>query len=388
MRKLVSSAREPSRDGLWPNPTHLSLIKAALWQGEGALAAWSEWRSAVDLSQPLDPITLCLLPLLYWNMHAHGEAGGEMLRLKGLYRHAWYTNNQLLHDLYPLLRDLHRAGFRLLFLKGVPLAQLYYQRLGARPMNDIDFLVPLDQVEDVLAFMDARGHVRDWPQPHGGTEYRHAMPYRVGSYEIDIHRHLLRDCADPRLTERIWAEAESFSLDGLGVLAPAPTDMLFHQIMHGLRWNEVPSLRWIPDAWTIIQRRARDIDWRRLTQLCKEFAFCRRARLALEFLREELRADVPRWVLESLSAEGPSLVEWMEATYILHDHSLMYRHPAGKLWITFCDYQSCGRRRRHVPRVLGFSHFVRDRWGAAGRLELAKSVVTGSLRRLLDRPSG
>jgi hypothetical protein len=381
----VNSAREPSGDGIWPNPTHLSLIKAALWQGESALAAWSEWRSAVDLSQELDPITLRLLPLLYWNMHAHGQTGREMLRLKGLYRHAWYTNNQLLHDLYPLLRDMQRGGFRLLFLKGVPLAQLYYQRLGVRPMSDIDLLVPAHQFEGVLAFLDARGHVRDWLQRHAVIEHLNALPYQVGPYVIDIHRHLLHDCSDPRLTERVWAEAESFSLDGLEVLAPAPTDMLFHQIIHGLRWNEVPSLRWIPDAWTIIQRRAQDIDWCRLVQLCKEFAFCRRTHLALEFLREELRANVPGWVLESLSAVRPSLVESMEATYILHDHRLMYFHPAGKLWITFCDYQSWGRRRQHVPRVLGFSHFVRDRWGAAGRLDLAKSVVTGSLRRLRDR---
>lgn len=369
-------------DGLWPSADQLNLLKAALWQGQDALDAWLAWLAAVDLDGPLDSGTFRLLPLLYCNLHAQGVPAGEISRLKGLYRNAWYLNNRVLHGVRQLLADLRDAGFRVMFLKGIHLAGTYYPKLGARPMNDADIMVPPEQAAAVLAWMDGRGYARHWTQLQGGTEYRHSMPYRIGEQEIDIHWHLLRDCQDPALTRLLWAQARPHDHDGIAGWGLSPADLLFHQLLHGLRWNEEPSIRWVPDAWMILRRHHDDMDWARLVQLCRRLAYCERACLALRFLRDTLRAEVPDHVLSALSRGGGTLVERMERTYVLRDHRAMYDHPLGKLWITFADYQALGSRRTMLPRLRGFSRFAVIRWRVSGRREIMHALVHGSLRRL------
>ena len=369
-------------DGLWPSPDQLNLLKAALWQGQDALDAWLAWRGAVDLDGPLNSGTFRLLPLLYCNLHAQGVPAGEISRLKGLYRNAWYLNNRVLHGVRPLLADLRDAGFRVMFLKGIHLARAYYPKLGARPMNDVDIMVPAEQAAAVLSWMDGRGYARHWTQLQGGTEYRHSMEYQIGEQEIDIHWHLLRDCQDPALTRQLWAQARPHDHDGIAGWGLSPADLLFHQLVHGLRWNEEPSIRWVPDAWMILRRHHDDMDWARLVGLCRRLAYCERASLALRFLRDTLRAEVPDHVLSALSRGGGTLVERMERTYVLRDHRAMYDHPLGKLWITFVDYQALGSRRKMLPRLRGFSRFAVIRWHVSGRREIMRALVRGSLRRL------
>ena len=60
-----------SRSGCWPSLQQLLLLRAALWQGAAALAAWSEWADSADLDR-IDNGSQRLLPLVYANLHALG----------------------------------------------------------------------------------------------------------------------------------------------------------------------------------------------------------------------------------------------------------------------------------------------------------------------------
>ncbi len=52
---------------LWPEGTHLALLRAALLDGEAAAAAFREWRENIVFDD-LDGGSFRLLPLLRWNL--------------------------------------------------------------------------------------------------------------------------------------------------------------------------------------------------------------------------------------------------------------------------------------------------------------------------------
>lgn len=343
------------------------------------------WRQCTDLSGPVDPITNRLLPLLYCNMHTLGYQGSEMPHLKGLYRNAWYRNNLLFRGLAPLLDELSGAGFRLLFLKGLPLAQSYYSRPASRPMSDIDIMIPADQATTIVDYMDGRGYERHASLTQGGIVHRHSISYLHEDHELDIHWLLLRDCGDPKLAHDMWSKAVPFDCRGLHAWTTAPADTLFHLISHGLRWNPEPSIRWIPDAWMVINNHDSDLDWSRILYLCQQYAFSERIHSGLAFLQEELAAPVPGFLLDALKASRTTLVERMERTYIFKENVSLYAHPLGKVWMTFVDYQSSGERRKYLPRVLGISDFISVRWGTGNRRTLIKSTLSGIWRRIKNR---
>jgi hypothetical protein len=88
--------------GVWPTAEQELLLRAALWSGERAIAAWLEWASRVDVVNDLvDEGSFRLLPLVYRNLDRVGLAGPSMSRLKGVYRHSWAKGPAILtisHD--------------------------------------------------------------------------------------------------------------------------------------------------------------------------------------------------------------------------------------------------------------------------------------------------
>ncbi len=79
----------------WPQ---YLLLTASLRENDAALNAWHEWRSIVDL-QTVDRGSTRLLPLLWHNLVAMGVDDPLMPRLRGIYRHTWFSNQARLAKL-------------------------------------------------------------------------------------------------------------------------------------------------------------------------------------------------------------------------------------------------------------------------------------------------
>ena len=126
--------------GCWPAPDQVLLLRAALEQGDEALAAWRAWRQIVEFDR-IDSGSQKLLPLVYANLSAMGVKDSIPGRLKGHYRLAWYKNQMLFRQVAAVLLAFEEAGLEALVLKGVALALQYYQDAGQRPMLDFDILV-------------------------------------------------------------------------------------------------------------------------------------------------------------------------------------------------------------------------------------------------------
>ena len=148
-----------------------ALIRAALFDGEDALAAWREWRAVADLDD-LDAASDRLLPLLYRNLVRFGVDDPWLGRLRGIYRFHWVRNQVLKQSGASALVTLAEAGIDTVVLKGAALGELHYRGVGLRPMNDVDILVPRARALDAMNALQEAGYTPDMPKPQARLAVR------------------------------------------------------------------------------------------------------------------------------------------------------------------------------------------------------------------------
>jgi hypothetical protein len=383
MSRARSAATDFSLAGLWPSPKQALVLRAALLDGEAALSAFRDWVGRIDLAGDFDLATFGLLPLLYDNLRKMGVAHPLMGRLKGAYRLAWYRNHKLFDDLQPALTSLSAAGVRTMLLKGAPLVFTVYRNHALRPMADIDVLVPAAHLPRAIEVLRGEG----W-RPYGPTSaaffrYRHALcMIDAAEREIDVHWHPLFELSGPGEDDFLWSTARPFDFNGVIMLAPDPTRHLIVTILHGLRWNPAPPIRWIPDAMALLRRAAGEMAWDEVIAFGRARQLSYRLHLGLSYLRQRFEAPIPDSVLSELRRPGLSMLERIENSVVLRDRRPLHARPVGDLWINFADYCRYARDARPWEFAVGFTHFLRFRWKLRGRREIPGVIWRGIVKRL------
>ncbi len=253
-------------ENCWPSREQGLLLRAGLLKNRQALEAWQEWRSIIDIDDHLDDGSYRLLPLLYQNLKNHGVEDPFMNRLKGIYRLTWYKNQMLFHRNARLLNALRNSGIETLVLKGGALVPLYYKDYGIRPMADFDVLVHTDKVLQSIDLLEKSGWIpKDFKpsEKYISQRYSHGFIDDEGK-EFDLHWHVLSECCSPDSDDDFWEGAISTEINGVSAYALNPTDQLLHVCVHGMKWDVVPTIRWISDAMIILNNTQIDIDWDRL----------------------------------------------------------------------------------------------------------------------------
>ncbi len=272
MAPPVSTYSDPKT---WqPNDEQRALLAAALFEDARAVTAWARWTHGRSPEAPLDAGSERLLPLVANNLAKLGVREdvfllrGREQRLRGRFKGVLKV-----HDAGRWVRELAALGVPTLALKGLALAIRYYKDFGLRPMEDIDLLVRAEHVPTALGYLAAQGFAPTealpaacWPptttSPNLGTA---AVTHGCGfidaaEHQLDLHWSALSThCADGA-DARFWAHAQPLPLAGATGLSLAPPHELVHVLTHGLRWNEVPSIRWIPDAAMILLTTP-DFEW-------------------------------------------------------------------------------------------------------------------------------
>lgn len=369
--------------GLWPSPEQKLLLRAALLDGEPALAAFRAWRAGLDLAGAFERETLRLLPLAYDNLARLGCRDPLMGRLKGVYRRAWCENQRLLAKLRPVLAALHGAGIEVALLKGAALVPDYYRSPGLRPMVDLDLAVRRAALDRARAILTRSGWRCDAPPGADDLDYRHALWFEDDEHsELDLHYHFLRDCLDADADAAFWGATEEIAWEGLPVRRLQPTALLFHTIVHGVRWNPETPVRWMADAITVVRARPAEIDWDRLVALAAARGTLHRVALGLGYLADELALPVPPRVLARLRGHRPTLLERIESSVVLADPSRLQRHVVGAQWAILADYCRAAHSQGAAHFVAGYPHYLRYRWGLRGRAEIPAAIARGVLKRL------
>ncbi|MDD5125258.1 nucleotidyltransferase family protein [Methylovulum sp.] len=369
---------------LWPATEQHVLLQAALLDGKQALDAFAQWRAKVDWEDELGYPTLRLLPLVYHNLLRLQLDDPLMGRLKGVYRRFWCENQTLFFLIAAFIKHLQENGVDVLLLKGAPLVLGYYKNHALRPMSDIDLAVRPEQLPRALALL----RELDWdagpmPSPED-LRYQHAVGcLRDFEEPLDVHFHIARDCMNSMADDWFWADIEPMDFQGIPVWQLAPTAMLFHTIIHGVRWNEETPVRWIPDAIMVLRQRGDEVDWPKLLAFADSQRLTHRLALGVGYLSTEFGLELPETVTAHLRAyRSGGLRERIENTIVLGARSRWYTHPLTKQWVFFAEYCGLTEMDRPWAFLIGFSHYLRYRWGLRGRLEILPTIARGLWRRI------
>ena len=372
---------------LWPNPQQETVLQVVAGPPDRAAASFIAWAEALDLEGPFDYGVFRLLPLVFFRMHALGVKHPLMPRLRGIYRKSWYEMEVLTHRFAPVVAALQAGGIDTLLLKGAALQSGYYRNQAVRPMHDLDVLVHPRHRAAAVAVLEGLGWARDPTAKDWDFEYRHSMLFRgADNLQLDLHWHLMREACDAAATEAFWSRARPLAWCGLPALQLGATDMLLHTVIHGVRANQEPPLRWIADAITILGNTDQPVDWPLLLAQADHLRLNARLALGLAYLAEHFAAPIPATVLASLRARRPSWVERVENSVHLHDSQALYDSRALKSWVAFADYVRVGDTHHPLRFAAGFTRYLPYRLGARGRIDLLATSLRGLSRHLARRP--
>ncbi len=289
------------------------ILKAALMKGDAAVKAWQNYAHTADLEGHPDNGSFRTMPLLFSNLQQLRVKHPFMHRLKGIYRQSWYLNQRLFHDMSNVLQSLHKAEIKTMLLKGAALSILHYKNYGVRPMADIDVLVHTSQASSAIAVLQKTGWTPVPALRDGDLTYRHSKQFiDHDGKEFDLHWHLLFDSCGKDADSDFWDKAVPVTFANVPTLALNPTDMLLHIIVHGVKWNSEPPIRWIADSMTILNSPDTDIDWTRLMDQSRKHGVVLHIKTALLYLQSTYHASIPQSVIDSFQTIPVSRFEQIE----------------------------------------------------------------------------
>lgn len=345
-----------------PTEAQSLVLHAALDERAGAVAAWERWRAAVEFDD-VDHGSMRLMPLVYRHLGAEAFDAEVAGRLKGLYRRAWSQNQLLFRRAAEAVAALKARGIETLVTKGASLALLAYGDIGARPMDDVDVLVPIGRTEDAIEALREAGWEADHEDPLAWAEVHHSLGFAgPGGGNVDLHWFSLWQ---PARDDELWAASVPLELSGVATRAPCAADQLLLACVHGTPWSPLPPFRWVADAIVTMRAAGAEFDWDRVAAEAERRRLTVATGAALAYLCDELSAPVPAETLERLAAAPASRHERAAFAAACRPDS-----PARTLRMAWDRYRRLRDLDTGSPRPRGFASFARRFWGLESAWQL------------------
>lgn len=346
-------------------PEQELVLRASLLERNDAISAWERWESTTDLEGYHNDV-FRLLPLLYHNLKKHNLKHPFMKRLKGVYKMFWYQNKQLLHENTIILRELKKSGIDTLVFKGAPLAILHYKNIALRPMNDVDVLVKKKDVHKSIDFFTKRGWIpqlmpiKDYLKYHNGVGFAD----RDGN-EFDIHWHPLVESIWEEDHNDFWDNSVPLTINGFETRAFSATDLLLHTIIHGIKWNLEPPVRWIADSYYLINYSGDQIDWDRFIYLAKKYNLGLKIKKSIGYLSDVFQVKIPESTVSRINEINISKIDRIEFEYILEDPEKTHKNKfIGNLVYHTIGFREIIGKKPSINKILMFPDYLRYRYGS------------------------
>jgi hypothetical protein len=338
-----------------PTQAQSLVLHAALDERADAVAAWERWRAAVDFDD-VDHGSMRLLPLVYRHLGADAFDAEVAGRLKGLYRRAWSQNQLLFRRAAEAVVALEERGIETLVTKGASLALLAYGDVGARPMDDVDVLVPIGRTGDAIEALREAGWEPEHDDPLAWTEVHHSLGFAgPGGGNMDLHWFSLWQ---PARDDELWAAAAPLDLAGVATRAPCAADQLLLACVHGTPWSPLPPFRWIADAVVTVRAAGEGLDWDRVGEEAERRELTVATGAALAYLRDEFGLAVPPWLSDRLAAAPASRHERAAFRAACRPDS-----PLRTLRMAWDRYRRLRGLETGAPAPASFPSFARRFWG-------------------------
>ncbi len=365
----VPAVRMTMTPGTWrPTEVQELVLTAALDRPDRAVAAFDRWVATTDFDD-VDAGSYRILPLIATRFDALGITSEWSAHLRGILRRSWYENQLLVHRTVPAVDALQAAGIDVITLKGAPLGVLAYPTMGARPMDDLDLLVPEDRAVDALRVLLDRG----WQPDAGGVppsmlrgemseafrRIRHSTGLRgPEGFDIDLHWHATFASCWPGADRGLWSSKRPLELGGRSLSALSAHDELVVACVHGIRANLIAPIRWVTDSMLLM--RDQSFDWDAVVARARELVVEPLLVLPLTYLRDRYEAPIPAWVLAALAQRRAGYLEqeWLESRMELGEKRTVAAHYGGYLRTAYADHgvqRYVGGLPGHLSALLGCS---------------------------------
>lgn len=214
---------------------------------------------------------------------------------------------------------LARAGIPVVLLKGAALARTVYPGFHARPMGDLDLLVPGSRSAEVLEILRALGWRSDpetWP-PEAYRHHHHLPPLRDGRdplVRLEIHTDLFVEGHPFTLgAEVIWGGSRPLRVGSAEARIPHPADHLLYVCTHFAWSHTMHKGAWL--AFRDVDALARNggIEWEGLAARARALGVGGPTYWTLHLARVLAGAPVPGEVVEELRpSRSPFLLAPLE----------------------------------------------------------------------------
>ncbi|NQX48305.1 nucleotidyltransferase family protein [Paenibacillus tritici] len=195
-------------------------------------------------------------------------------QLKWQYRRNTVQMLQLSGEMGNIANQLAGINIRCLFLKGPVLGHELYGDLSQRTSRDLDFLVPIEQLEDAETLLIGLGYEKeekfesvlgDWKW----REHHSTFIHPVSKINLELHWRLGPGPAKEPAFDELWKHSRTSSHFGQNVHYLGPEDLFMFLAVHGARhaWSR---LRWLHDIKMLVQGQ-QPPDSARLTRLLQRY---------------------------------------------------------------------------------------------------------------------
>lgn len=358
-------------------PQHRLLLRAALLDKDSALPAFELWHQSSEWAGDFDAGTFQLLPQLYANLDRFGYDAPIMGRLRGLYRNAWYRNEQRLAVLQNLIARLQFSGIRTMLLGDGALIYGYCIRPGARYLSALDILIPAEHASAVSDIMTAE----NWQataDSSGDLRYRQQACFRSG----DDQTCTLYWDTPPKTglsQEASWRRARPVQVNGIDTLIPDAPEMLLYQVCYGLTKQGIPTLPGL--AALAIVAGSNDMEWSTATRLASDNYMELKLHMALTTVKEELVTTIPDAILSELGDKRVNLVEKLDlrATQRRPDAKDNFFGPLERLSLAFLRHTGKAGPAATMAELPGF---LRYHYGMDSLIKIFGNVAVNGVRRI------
>lgn len=368
---------DPDRMPGWaPSPTEALVFHAALDTPDAAIKAWRGWTEQVDLvHDELDGDSFRLLSLVYENLAPHLPDDPLMEKLKGISRYHWTKTQLALGYGARAVRLLEAEGVSTLLFKGAALIGAGYAQARSRMMHDFDLLIPDGEREHALALLCAAGWQIAYPIPPSRYPLIHSLDltWHADGLGLDLHWFALAENCRHGADDDFWRASVPLTLKGVETRRLNDSDLCFHLLAHGARWDPEPSHRWVSDVLLLVRSGA-TIDWERVCDDAQKRELALLVAAMLDYLRETFAAPIPPEPIRRLRSGRVQVGQRVE-------YWARRRQRARWGGLTFHAHRYWRLTRGSDGLRLSPARYLCDWWGAARTVDLpAVMVQRGRLR--------
>lgn len=278
-----------------------------------------------------------LLPMVYKNLQNLDDP--LLQSIKSFYRYTWAKNHHFYQEFKNIAKKCSEFKIDVTMLKGLSTAFYYAEDPAIRVMEDIDIFIDPKKINlfDKICKSEFNSKLSSY-RFQKFFNVRHAALCIINNNEVDIHWSLSYENpawnvgseVDPFM--KINNEPNAFVL--------SPDYAFFHAIIHGIKPNFIPTIRWITDCYLI--QKKHQVDWDKIISLAIKLNYVESIRVAVEVL-PIYGIVIPKYVpqyIQSLKIDQDRVNCWLKSKDFIKQERSIGRKILDNLELIYLEYKS------------------------------------------------